>query len=211
MPPKKAKKTKEKPPEEDSPELILQEKLLKVTIENEALQRELETKNEINGRLRLQIQDQKQRINYLELQIEMRAQDRLDLTSDMSRQYKTMQSELISEVNRLESVSYELHTKLAQLQTAFTEAKKNHEEGKRSTYNTSEIQQKEANLEEQQMKMTYMTNEFENMLSETLNKITRKLDLVSNRWKENDETSLAESSSRKLEDFQLTRLALGSK
>ncbi|KAI8898933.1 hypothetical protein BC833DRAFT_587736 [Globomyces pollinis-pini] len=202
MPPKKAKKTKEKPPEEDSPELILQEKLLKVTIENEALQRELETKNEINGRLRLQIQDQKQRINYLELQIEMRAQDRLDLTSDMSRQYKTMQSELISEVNRLESVSYELHTKLAQLQTAFTEAKKNHEE---------EIQQKEANLEEQQMKMTYMTNEFENMLSETLNKITRKLDLVSNRWKENDETSLAESSSRKLEDFQLTRLALGSK
>ncbi|KAJ3311836.1 hypothetical protein HDV04_003576 [Boothiomyces sp. JEL0838] len=129
MPPKKPKKSKTAP--------------------------EVEHKNEINARLRQTIQDQKLRIEHLETILEMRTQDRLDLTSDMSRQYKTMQSELISEVNRLETASFELHTKLEMIQTAFTEAKKSH---------ADELATKEAQLEEQNLKMAYMTAEFENML-----------------------------------------------
>lgn len=125
-------------------------------METQALQRELETKNEINARQRQQLQDQKQRIEYLEHQLELRTQDRLDVTADMSRQYKTMQSELISEVNRIENHSLEVTTKLEQLQHAFTDSRK--------TY-TSEILQKDMMIEEQNIKMSYMTSEFENMLS----------------------------------------------
>ncbi|KAJ3318394.1 hypothetical protein HDV06_003079 [Boothiomyces sp. JEL0866] len=155
MPPKKAKKSKAAPEVADAAELALQESYAKCLVEKESLQQELEHKNEVNARLRQTIQDQKLRIEHLESILEMRTQDRLDLTSDMSRQYKTMQSELISEVNRLETASFELHTKLEMIQTAFTEARKNHAE---------ELAAKEAQLEEQNLKMAYMTAEFENML-----------------------------------------------
>lgn len=84
-------------------------------IEISSLQKELENKNEINARVRQHNQDLKTKINFLEDQLEMRAQDRLDLTSDMSRQYKTMQSELISQLNCLESANSELSTKLCNL------------------------------------------------------------------------------------------------
>jgi hypothetical protein len=76
-------------------------------------------------------------------------------------------------------------------------------------YFESEILVKEASIEEQNLKMAYMTSSFENMLSETLNKITKKLEGASQRWKENDQIQLSEGNIKRLEDFQLTRLALG--
>jgi hypothetical protein len=97
---------------DDAAELSFQEKYLKSVIENTSLQRELETKNEINARLRQNVFELKMKVQNLEEKLEMRKQDRIDLTSDMSRQYKTMQSELISEINRLESGNTELTAKL---------------------------------------------------------------------------------------------------
>lgn len=73
----------------------------------------------------------------------------------------------------------------------------------------NELQIKEATIEEQNLKMTYMTSSFEDMLSETLNKITKKLEDASQRWKEDDQIHLSEGNIKRLEDFQLTRLALG--
>ncbi|KAJ3355359.1 hypothetical protein HDU91_005678 [Kappamyces sp. JEL0680] len=168
-----------------------------------------EVKNEINARLRQQVYEHKQKIQHLETQAELRAQDRLDLTSDMARQFKTMQAELISEVNRLENITFELQTKLTGLQTVYADEKKRHAET---------VSDKDATIEELNMKMSYMTSEFETMLAETLSKITKKLEIVSTRylvslltaplgrWKENDQISLSEQNARRLDDFQLTRL-----
>eukprot|EP00842_Homolaphlyctis_polyrhiza_P001781 jgi/Hompol1/2603/HPOL_002976-RA len=120
---------------------------------------------------------------------------------DMSRQYKTMQSEMIAKINVLEKQLVDFKTKLTQIQSAYGEAKRLHE-------NT--ITEKDALIEEQNMKMTYMTNEFENMLNETLGRMSKKLELASQRWKDNDQVSLSETNAKRLEDFQLTRIALNS-
>ena len=70
--------------------------------------------------------------------------------------------------------------------------------------------------------MNYMTNEFESMLNviwrafkisyslqETLTKMTKKLEFANQRWKENDNLLLSEANAKRLEDFNLTRIALG--
>jgi hypothetical protein len=96
--------------------------------------------------------------------------------------------------------------KLGQIQAAFLESKQNFE---------NQLQLKEATIEDLQMKIAYMTSEFENMLNvrfrltqETLNKIIKKLEIASQKWKDNDQITLSEANTRRLEDFQLTRLAL---
>jgi enoyl reductase-like protein len=184
----------------DSDELGVADKLLKSQLEIESLQRELELKNEINARLRGQIHSQSMELKELRTDQELKRQDRLDITSDMARQYKTMQSELISEISRLENNNAELSSRLSQIQQSFQEAKRDYDQN---------LHEKDSLIEELNMKMAYMTSEFENMLSETLLKITKKLELASNKWKETDHVSLSENNMKRLEEFQLTRLALG--
>jgi hypothetical protein len=110
----------------------------------------LEMKNEINARLRQQVYDYKQKIAFSEAKEELRQQDRLELTSDMARQFKTMQAELISEVNRLENTSLELQTKLTHLQALYSEDKKRF---------SHTVQEKDASIEEYNMKLSYMVNQ----------------------------------------------------
>nr|KAJ3422378.1 hypothetical protein HK105_008372 [Polyrhizophydium stewartii] len=216
MPPKKksAKKkadAKAAPENEETIEMGLEDKLLKAHLEISSLQHELgkhtavvalgqqQMKNDLNARLRGQLQEQRQRIEQLEEMLDIKTQDRIELTLDMSRQYKTMQSEMISKVNALEKQVLDLKTKLAQVQTAYGEARRLHE---------NILTEKDALLEEQNMKMTYMTNEFETMLNETLGRMSRKLEIASQRWKDNDQVALSETNVKRLEDFQLTRIAL---
>jgi hypothetical protein len=44
------------------------------------------------------------------------------------------------------------------------------------------------------------------LIQETLAKITKKLELASNKWKESDHITLSENNMKRLEEFQLTRL-----
>ena len=91
-------------------------------------------RNEMNARLRDQANQFKTKIDELQDQLELKNQDRLELTSgksiqimplivllsavwqkkkkDMSRQYKTMQSEMVSKINNLENQMAELKSTL---------------------------------------------------------------------------------------------------
>ncbi|KAI8911561.1 hypothetical protein EDD86DRAFT_188568, partial [Gorgonomyces haynaldii] len=182
-------------------ELVLQDKLNKAQMEVDALKRELELKNEMLARTRNNMSLQKDRITELEQLIELQTKDRLDLTSDMSRQYKTMQAELIAKVNILQRENLDLKTRLTHLQTQHVDEIQQLEEMQ---------SQKETIIEEQNLKMAYMTSEFEGMLSETLSKMTKKIELVTQRWKETDQVVISDSNMRRLEDFNLTRIALGN-
>ncbi|OAJ41862.1 hypothetical protein BDEG_25398 [Batrachochytrium dendrobatidis JEL423] len=113
-------------------------------------------KNDLNVRLRQQLTEHKQKINGLENLLEMRTQDRLELSSDMSRQYKTMQSEMMTKIESLEKKVLDLKSKLAYTQHTYSEEKRIYE---------ATMMDKDALIEEQNMKMTYMTNEFEAMLN----------------------------------------------
>ncbi|EGF80763.1 hypothetical protein BATDEDRAFT_88422 [Batrachochytrium dendrobatidis JAM81] len=206
MPPKKSgsakKKTEKSAPElADTIEMSLEDQLLKANLEMKSLQYEIEMKNDLNVRLRQQLTEHKQKINGLENLLEMRTQDRLELSSDMSRQYKTMQSEMMTKIESLEKKVLDLKSKLAYTQHTYSEEKRIYE---------ATMMDKDALIEEQNMKMTYMTNEFEAMLNETLGRMTKKLEMASQRWKDNDHITLSDANAKRLEDFQLSRIALAN-
>ncbi|KAI9206019.1 uncharacterized protein BJ171DRAFT_612460 [Polychytrium aggregatum] len=181
-------------------ELDVGEKLTKAGVEIDVLIRDLEFKTDLNSRLQSQLTVQKQSMMDMEEQLETRSKDRLELSADMSRQYKCMQSEMASKINQLENQVAELRTKLAATQNAAQEAAKEHARA---------IEEKDLIIEDQNAKMAYMSSEFEAMLNDTLSKMTKKLEVVSQQWKENDNIHLSETSQRRLADFKLTRLALG--
>jgi hypothetical protein len=54
-------------------------------------------------RLKSQLQEQTVRIQGLEERFTRKNTDQIDLTSDMSRQYKSMQSELLTRARQLET------------------------------------------------------------------------------------------------------------
>jgi hypothetical protein len=47
------------------------------------------------------------------------------------------------------------------------------------------------------------------MLKETLSKMTKKLENVTQRWKDTNQIVMSDANMQKLEDFNLNRLALG--
>ncbi|KAJ3047998.1 hypothetical protein HK097_010972 [Rhizophlyctis rosea] len=207
MPPKKkpgsagsGKKKKAATKELTQDQLDATEKLVQAQAEIDTLLRELELRNDLNARLKLHIAEQKARILALEEQLDHRSQDRLELTSDMSRQYKTMQSEMLSRINMLEGQVTELKVKLARTETTMQKAAEDH---------TRVISEKDLIIEDQNVRMTYMSNEFESMLNETLAKMSKKLETVSLKWKESDNVHLSDVNQRRLADFHLTRLTLG--
>ncbi|KAI9365497.1 hypothetical protein DFJ73DRAFT_808007 [Zopfochytrium polystomum] len=165
------------------------EKLAKSGVEIDILQRELDHSNSLAERLKFRNYDQKSLV--------LKSMDRIDVTSDMTRQYKTMQAEMTVRIQSLEAQVAELKTKLSMTQKAAQDAALEYQKV---------IEQKDEIIEEQNIKMGYMSSEFENMLNETLSKMSRKLDAVSQRWKENDTMHLSESNSRRLADFHLSRL-----
>ncbi|KAJ3044527.1 hypothetical protein HDV00_001954 [Rhizophlyctis rosea] len=207
MPPKKkpgsagsGKKKKAATKEVSQEQLDATEKLVQANTEIDTLLRELELRNDLNARLKVHVADQKARILALEEQLDNRSQDRLELTSDMSRQYKTMQSEMMSRINMLEAQVVDLKTKLARTETAMA---------KQAEDNARILTEKDITIEDQNVRMTYMSNEFESMLNETLAKMSKKLETVSQKWKESDNVHLSDVNQRRLADFHLTRLTLG--
>ncbi|KAI8819745.1 uncharacterized protein EV422DRAFT_588548 [Fimicolochytrium jonesii] len=206
MPPKKkpasasGAKKKSKSKEVVGQDLELQEKLVKAAAENDALTRELAHQSSLSHRLQLTIEAQRARILELEDVVERKGKDRMDLSTDMGRQYKAMQSEMCAKVAGLEGVVAELGGRLAASQAALAESLRER---------AQIVAEKETALEDQHQKMSYMSNEFESMLNETLGKMHKKLETVSQRWKESDNIHLSDVNQRRLADFHLTRLTLG--
>ncbi|TPX44800.1 hypothetical protein SeMB42_g04203 [Synchytrium endobioticum] len=181
--------------------LTEEDKRSKVLEDNELLNKELEIKNATTAQLKTELADAKRQIASLEEQLELKAQDRVDLISDMSRTFRSMQKQKDTTIHTLEAQVVELKTKLDLLQITFTESLKKNE---------AAIFEKDTVIEDQNAKMGYMSAQFEAMLNETLNKITKKLEVVSARWQEGDNVHLSDVNQRRLADFHLTRLNLGS-
>lgn len=117
--------------------------------------------------------------------LERKSKDRLELTSDMSRQYKSMQTDMVARVGSLEAQVADLngrlgrvsnifapvlcdgtvpscymfihaYLRLATAQTALQDAAREHERT---------LAEKDTLIEDQQVKMSYMSQEFEAMLN----------------------------------------------
>ena len=174
MPPKKKKASKKKAAgDASSNELTPADKLIRAAMEMDALQRELAIKNDINARLKSQIMDSRGKMAVLEDSLKIKTNDQLELTSDMARQYKSMQSELLETVNRLDAENKSLETKISMHsrfykiytnQNLYIDTLQTNAKDQKKKYDTI-IAEKDALIEEQNSKMTYMTNEFEHMLN----------------------------------------------
>ncbi|KAJ3162045.1 hypothetical protein HDU86_005743 [Geranomyces michiganensis] len=206
MPPKKKpgsagakKKSKSKEPV-SLEALETAEKLQKSSTELETLIRELAHQSSQNAVLRAQMEEQKTRQALLEEQLERRTKDRQDLTADMARQYKSMQAEMAVKIGMLENQVTDLNAKLSATNAALIECGRERD---------AIVAEKNAALDDQQVKMSYMSAEFESMLNETLAKMSKKLETVSNRWKETDNINLSDVNQRRLADFHLTRVTMG--
>lgn len=184
----------------DSPELDAFDKLAKATLEISALHRELEIKSDIIERQKITVDTQRTKIDDLQACLEQRTQDRIAVTADMTRQYKTIQSQLVDKVNDLQRESLDYKMRLVQLQGHFAETGRMHE---------AKLKEREKVIDDQKLKMAYMTQEFEGMLNVTMTRITTKLDKVTQKWSGTDQSMISESNLRRLEDFNLTRIGLG--
>ncbi|KAI9008267.1 hypothetical protein BC832DRAFT_553576 [Gaertneriomyces semiglobifer] len=204
MPPKKklvsAGKKKSKDASVSQEALEASEQLVQANGEVETLSRELAIQGDLNDRLKQQIERQRVRITDLEERLERKFKDGLDLASDMGRQYKSMQADMASRIGALEQQVLDLNTKLEAAHATIKDMAKEHE---RATM------EKDTMIEDQQVKMSYMSTEFETMLNETLAKMAKKLESVSQRWKDSDNIHLSDVNQRRLADFHLTRLTLG--
>lgn len=156
----------------------------------------MQVKNEQIAKHLKTIHEQKLRIESLVDQLESRASDRIQLTSDMSRMYKSMQTQLNAKIESQDVEIDELKEKVAALQ-AEREALK--------LAGEKTVEEKDAIIDEQGIKMSYMSNEFEQMLNDTLSKMTKRIELVSSRWKESEGLKISEASQKRLADFSISK------
>lgn len=95
MPPKSGAGDKKK---QEAEEFELQEKLKQVAARIESLEREILMKTEENARLISEIRIFEAQVKQLSSDIERERADRHDVAVDMTRQFKSMQDELLKDI-----------------------------------------------------------------------------------------------------------------
>ncbi|OUM68230.1 hypothetical protein PIROE2DRAFT_4108 [Piromyces sp. E2] len=190
MPPKvaKAKTTKKK-----KEELDFYDKLTKANVTNTTLLHELDDKKDENIRLIEKCKLQDVEMNELKQQLANNTVDRYSITSDMNKQYRQLQNNMITKIKMLEAKVCELQNQLNVAKLALQESAKEH---------ARIIAEKDSLIEDQNVKMTYLSSEFETMLNETVIRMTNKLEIVTSKWK--DDIHLSEINQRRLADFHIT-------
>ncbi|ORX77290.1 hypothetical protein BCR32DRAFT_295710 [Anaeromyces robustus] len=186
---KKKKATKQKSPEE----LDCYDKLTKANVTNNNLLHELDDKINKNTRLIEKCKLQNDEMNELKQELANSTSDRYSITSDMNKQYRQLQNNMITKIKVLEAKVCELQNQLNVAKLALQESAKEH---------ARIIAEKDSLIEDQNVKMTYLSSEFETMLNETVTRMTNKLEIVTNKWK--DDIHLSEINQRRLADFHIT-------
>ena len=116
--------------------------------------------------------------------------DMFDVSADVTRQYKGMQEELLARVNKLEATIQEQKDELERAQLQLEEVKRE---------KAQEIALKDAEIQEQKDKMEDMAKEFGDMLKETLEKMSEKIEISNAGW----ESGAGDDIARRLEEHKM--------
>ncbi|CAM9917781.1 unnamed protein product [Discosporangium mesarthrocarpum] len=118
----------------------------------------------------------------------------LEITRDMTRQYKGMQEELLNRINQLEgtiqALQDELETSRLELEQTVREK-------------DAIIVAKEKEISQVRVKMEDMAQEFGDMLKETLDRMRERIEVNSTGFEQDDNLPLQ----RRLEEFSINNLA----
>jgi hypothetical protein len=150
------------------------------------------------------------RVADLQRDFEKERMETFGITQDMTRQYKSMQEELLNRVNALENTNTELRDQLGnvfwmflinldpQILHSFVElARVNFEDMKREK--DRNIAAKNIEINELKAKMEEMAQEFSDMLKETLDKMRERIEITNTSF----ESESGMPMMRKLEEFNL--------
>ncbi|KAL3887134.1 hypothetical protein ACJMK2_027087 [Sinanodonta woodiana] len=177
MPPKKKKgkgggKKKKK---KDDAQLELEDKYKKTMSEIEALKDQLVVRKEFARRAQMTGDELRQKMTGAEKELEEQQKDQKAINADMTRQYKTMQTEMGLRNHQLETELARIRQHLAQTEL---ELKKTKEEKERMT------KEKDEEIGNLQMKINSMEKDYERVIDETLDSLCSKIDTAREKWGE---------------------------
>eukprot|EP00297_Palpitomonas_bilix_P018410 CAMPEP_0113884762 /NCGR_PEP_ID=MMETSP0780_2-20120614/10474_1 /TAXON_ID=652834 /ORGANISM="Palpitomonas bilix" /LENGTH=196 /DNA_ID=CAMNT_0000872491 /DNA_START=232 /DNA_END=823 /DNA_ORIENTATION=+ /assembly_acc=CAM_ASM_000599 len=177
----KGGKDKKKDDSKNAGEKDMKEKLTLAKLRVEALERELVLRTEAMNRANAAMAESRTRMDELEKKYEEDKSDTFAITSDMTRQYKSMESVL--------------HTQITEKQNEITSLKEQLELMKKSDEEEMKkrdlkVKEKELIIKEQQQKMKEMAIEFGNMLKSTLDKMSERIEMTSSSWDKEAENAL---------------------
>merc|ERR1712216_457628 len=175
---------------EDGVELTGDKKAARAQLRIEALERELVQRQDVVNRALQAHNDMRQKQAELLKDFDDEKQTTFAITADMTRQYKSMQEELMRRINTLETTIMEQKDQLELSRQANEELTKQKDQ---------ELALKDATIADLKMKMEDMSQEFCEMLKETLDKMSEKIEATSNEWEQ--DAGVGGNVERKLEEL----------
>ncbi|CAH1796067.1 unnamed protein product [Owenia fusiformis] len=174
MPPKK-KKGKKKKKKKDGDELTIEDKYKQTLDEIEALKDHLTVRKELTRRSKVTSEEWKERMLDAENDLEVEKQDYQSVSADMTRQYKTMQTEMGLRIHQLET---DLEKTSKTLEKTEADLKKTREE-------KDKIERlKNDEIKELQMKIDAMGMQYETVLNDHLDKLIEKIGGARAKWED---------------------------
>jgi len=172
------KKKKKKGGDDNPGELTEQEKDSIFQNQIKFLERELMLKKEEAVEAVHAKNELRERVKEYHDEFEREKMRTLDITADMTRQYKAMHELFITEINQLENQILDLHDQLK-----LSEMKLERHKAETKT----QMEEKDKIIADQHNKMEQMATEFGEMLEATLQKMTDRIQLSSKEYDGEDE------------------------
>ena len=166
-------------------ELYTQAKLRIESLERQLVFREEKVQTEMRSRRELQ-----DRVQAYHEDLEREKEDIFEISADMTRQYKGMQEELIAQINKHEQTISEQKDQLERAQLQLEEVRRQM---------AVELALKDSEIQEQKQKMEDMAVEFGEMLKETLDKMSEKIEITN----QGGEAGTGDSIARRREEHKM--------
>mmetsp|Transcript_7049 Transcript_7049/g.7708 ORF Transcript_7049/g.7708 Transcript_7049/m.7708 type:complete len:194 (+) Transcript_7049:59-640(+) len=171
MGPKKAAPAKKKDNNpENGGELTPEEKAKLFMLTCQSLQVQLAERSEEAAKALASKREYQERVEQISKDFDEEKRTAFEITQDMTRQYKGMQEELLTRINKLEETIQELNDKLAEADVRQERVLKE---------KNAIIRMKDEEISELKAKMDDMAEEFGEMLRETLEKMRERIEVSS--------------------------------
>jgi len=153
----------------------------KIVFEQERADKAKASENEIRQKmleLNKDVDDEKRRTN--------------DIVCDMTRQYKSLQEDLVGQINNLQGQVKDHKDTITEKDQAIYLLTREKED---------EVARKDEEIRDLKRKIEEMSNDFARMLQDTLNKMQERIELANNQWEsENDANVL-----KRFQDFTVSQ------
>lgn len=196
MPPKKKAGKGKKKKKDDKEEFTIEDKYKKTLMEVESLKEHLAMRTEIARRAQSKAEDINEKMFQAKETINVEKQDKLEISADLTRQYKTMQTELTLRIHNLEQ-----HVSILKDQLALTERELMRTKNEKEEI----INEKDLKIENLQFKIDNMETAYENILHDALDAMRDKIEDAKNKW-QSESTQIQEQNKKLLLEFGLNPL-----